>query len=626
MIAPSPDTAARTRRVPRAGTAPRDAVARCSRALMGARPRAARWPCRWRRAGARRGRRAAGARALQPSAGPTRSSASDARASRRPSAAPALRRRRGLRPRPRARDRVDADRRTSHACSAWRAASRATCPRARAARRARRARARGSRATQAGARSSSGPGTFLNESVAPDRGPVQRADARQTARAQAAGRRGASALARAQGSSAAEAQAARRAGRASSSNAEVLTATRCSSRCGTGWHRSRRRSSTTRASSRGSCSTPSRPPGTPKARFAYIFPAKDGALIQVRLRAGPQRGASARGDRANPRARSRCRDWRLSTAGATSSPARRSSSASSPSSISRLDRAAARRRARRHGADARARLPGARCGCCRSPSRSRAAALTFGALALVGASLTMASIARAAGPDRPRGRLRDPAAVAGRRRSGRADRASGASAASPRAARRRSRPPRRRRRRLPRARCSRRCRWCAASACCSSPASRSRSLCALTLGDRRAGAGRAGARARGAAARSGRGRAARRRRPAAAGGAARARSSPAARVAGARARGARRGAGRGGARAGDAPPGRVARASPPSLAAAGWALDTQTRVESDMQKLVPQDLPALRDLETLQEATGVGGEIDVVVEGRRSPTRRSSRG
>ncbi|HVF77634.1 MAG TPA: MMPL family transporter, partial [Solirubrobacteraceae bacterium] len=53
-----------------------------------------------------------------------------------------------------------------------------------------------------------------------------------------------------------------------------------------------------------------------------------------------------------------------------------------------------------------------------------------------------------------------------------------------------------------------------------------------------------------------------------------------------------------------------------ALAAAGWALDTQTRVESDIQKLVPQDLGALRDLDALQRATGVGGEIDVLIEGR----------
>ncbi|HEX8123627.1 MAG TPA: MMPL family transporter [Solirubrobacteraceae bacterium] len=49
------------------------------------------------------------------------------------------------------------------------------------------------------------------------------------------------------------------------------------------------------------------------------------------------------------------------------------------------------------------------------------------------------------------------------------------------------------------------------------------------------------------------------------------------------------------------------------LALAGWALDTQTRVESDVQKLVPQDLGALKDLNALQRATGVGGQLDVVV-------------
>src|SRR3954466_8676 len=49
------------------------------------------------------------------------------------------------------------------------------------------------------------------------------------------------------------------------------------------------------------------------------------------------------------------------------------------------------------------------------------------------------------------------------------------------------------------------------------------------------------------------------------------------------------------------------------LAAVGWALDTQTGVETDIQKLVPQDIPALKDLRALQESTGVGGEIDVVV-------------
>ena len=53
-----------------------------------------------------------------------------------------------------------------------------------------------------------------------------------------------------------------------------------------------------------------------------------------------------------------------------------------------------------------------------------------------------------------------------------------------------------------------------------------------------------------------------------------------------------------------------------AVAAIGWAVDTQTEVRSDLQALVPQDLPAVRDLETLQRTTGVAGEVDVVVEGR----------
>jgi hydrophobe/amphiphile efflux-3 (HAE3) family protein len=51
------------------------------------------------------------------------------------------------------------------------------------------------------------------------------------------------------------------------------------------------------------------------------------------------------------------------------------------------------------------------------------------------------------------------------------------------------------------------------------------------------------------------------------------------------------------------------------LAAAGWALDSQTEVVSDVERLVPQDLTAVRDLQALQRATGVAGEVDVIVEG-----------
>jgi len=49
------------------------------------------------------------------------------------------------------------------------------------------------------------------------------------------------------------------------------------------------------------------------------------------------------------------------------------------------------------------------------------------------------------------------------------------------------------------------------------------------------------------------------------------------------------------------------------LAAAGWVLDTQMPVQSDVTKLVPSNMPALKDLRTLERVTGVSGEIDVLV-------------
>ena len=52
-----------------------------------------------------------------------------------------------------------------------------------------------------------------------------------------------------------------------------------------------------------------------------------------------------------------------------------------------------------------------------------------------------------------------------------------------------------------------------------------------------------------------------------------------------------------------------------ALAAIGWAVDSQTKVVSDVERLVPQDLEAVRDLQTLQRSTGVAGEVDVIVEG-----------
>ena len=125
-----------------------------------------------------------------------------------------------------------------------------------------------------------GPGTFLNESVgqiadefaqterAPRRPSGPRRAARQARRPQGRARPRRSKLGDA--------------GQASSSTPSS-SATTCSSRCSYGLTRARR-SSTTRASSRSIVFDPTAASRTPKARFAYIFPTKDSALIQVRLR------------------------------------------------------------------------------------------------------------------------------------------------------------------------------------------------------------------------------------------------------------------------------------------------------------------------------------------------------
>jgi uncharacterized protein len=49
------------------------------------------------------------------------------------------------------------------------------------------------------------------------------------------------------------------------------------------------------------------------------------------------------------------------------------------------------------------------------------------------------------------------------------------------------------------------------------------------------------------------------------------------------------------------------------IAASGWVAGTRTEVISDITELVPGDLPALRDVDELQDATGVSGELNVVV-------------
>jgi predicted RND superfamily exporter protein len=50
-----------------------------------------------------------------------------------------------------------------------------------------------------------------------------------------------------------------------------------------------------------------------------------------------------------------------------------------------------------------------------------------------------------------------------------------------------------------------------------------------------------------------------------------------------------------------------------AVAVVGLALDTQSEVVSDVRELVPQDLQALKDVNVLQQETGVSGEIDVTV-------------
>jgi predicted RND superfamily exporter protein len=57
-----------------------------------------------------------------------------------------------------------------------------------------------------------------------------------------------------------------------------------------------------------------------------------------------------------------------------------------------------------------------------------------------------------------------------------------------------------------------------------------------------------------------------------------------------------------------------------ALAALGWALDTQTHVQTNLEKLVPQNMTSLRNLDALERASGVGGEIDLMVSGRNLAT------
>jgi hydrophobe/amphiphile efflux-3 (HAE3) family protein len=50
-----------------------------------------------------------------------------------------------------------------------------------------------------------------------------------------------------------------------------------------------------------------------------------------------------------------------------------------------------------------------------------------------------------------------------------------------------------------------------------------------------------------------------------------------------------------------------------ALAILGWGLDTQTHVETNIEKLVPQNLESLQNLDALERATGVAGQLDLMV-------------
>ena len=62
-----------------------------------------------------------------------------------------------------------------------------------------------------------------------------------------------------------------------------------------------------------------------------------------------------------------------------------------------------------------------------------------------------------------------------------------------------------------------------------------------------------------------------------------------------------------------------------AVAVLGWVADTQTEVISDVRELVPRDLQALEDVNELQEATGVSGEIDVTLTGEDLTDPRGDR-
>jgi hydrophobe/amphiphile efflux-3 (HAE3) family protein len=59
------------------------------------------------------------------------------------------------------------------------------------------------------------------------------------------------------------------------------------------------------------------------------------------------------------------------------------------------------------------------------------------------------------------------------------------------------------------------------------------------------------------------------------------------------------------------------------LAVLGWVADTQTSVQSDVTRLVPSSMPALANLRTLERLTGVSGELDVTIQAKDVATPKT---
>ena len=313
-----------------------------------------------------------------------------------------------------------------------------------------------------------GPGTFLNTSVEQIADGLGALTARQTSTTQRAGR-AAEKLALARGYSAAQARQLRKQAE-EVSNAKFLTELlKLAVRYGLGVDSLPPRLDNPKFVAR-LVFDPLKPAGTPKTRFASIFPGKNGALIQIRLRDNLD-NAQRRAAIDDIRSAVAMPQWRLSQGryGITGAPVivqELSSSLSSAIVLLLLVAVAIMALTLLLVFKATLRLLPLLVALC-------ACAIDVRCDARAGDRADDGDDRRRADPDRARRRLCDPAPDADPGGGGRRWRT--ASGASRRVARRRSSSPRRPRRRASSCCCSRPCRWCAASACCSSRASRSRS-------------------------------------------------------------------------------------------------------------------------------------------------------